>query len=308
MPRKLVNISASTIFNLANDDRPYLYTKIRNEKQRGLLDSGAQSSTMNEKTYEKIKKDGLQLFPCNVVISTCDGTKHRALGYVNVPFIVRKVKRIIPTLVVKQMEAELILGMDFWNAYRIKPCFTSNSYGIKVMSSESLFIGDPNEDNNCTEINFESDITPPKCQNVELPYELSTHEKKKLERVIQLFPFCSKEGELNKTHLKKAKIDTGDANPVRCKMRLEPPWKLKKIIEEIDRLEQRGIIRKVESSTWLQPLMAVPKTNGKWRICLDARWVNVVTKKNCYPLQNANRILTLIGKAKYISTIDMTDA
>lgn len=223
---------------------------------------------MNEKTYEKIKKHGLQLFPCNVVISTCDGTKHKALGYVNVPYIVRKVKRIIPTLVVKQMEAELILGMDFWNAFRIKPCFTSNSYGIKVLSSESLFIGDPNEDNNCTEINFESDITPPKCLNVELPYELSTNEKKKLEKVIQLFPFCSKEGELNKTHLKKAKIDTGDANPVRCKMRLEPPWKLKKIIEEIDRLEQRGIIRKVESSTWLQPLMAVPKTNGKWRIPL----------------------------------------
>lgn len=308
LPRKFVNISSSAIFNLANDERPYLYAKIHEEKQKGLLDSGAQSSAMNGKTYEKIKKYGLKLEKCNVVISTCDGTKHKALGYINVPYVVRKVRRIIPTLVVEQMEAELILGIDFWNAYRIKPCFTSNTYGIKIMASESLFIGDPNEDSTYTEINFESDITPPKCLNVELPYDLSIEERRKLEEVIKLFPFCPKDGELNKTHLKEAKIDTGDANPVRCKMRIDPPWKLKKIIEEIDRLEQRGIIRKVQSSTWLQPLMAVPKPNGKWRICLDARWVNSVTKKNCYPLQNANRILTLIGKAKYISTIDMTDA
>lgn len=36
--------------------------------------------------------------------------------------------------------------------------------------------------------------------------------------------------------------------------------------------------------------------------------LNKLTKKNAYPLQNANRILAMIGKAKYISTIDLTDA
>lgn len=77
---------------------------------------------------------------------------------------------------------------------------------------------------------------------------------------------------------------------------------------EIDRLERRGIIRRVESSEWLHPMLAVPKPNGKWRICLDARRLNAVTKKNSYPLQNANRILSLIGRAKYITTIDMRDA
>ena len=54
--------------------------------------------------------------------------------------------------------------------------------------------------------------------------------------------------------------------------------------------------------------MAAPKPNGKIRICMDARWLNAVTRKNAYPQQNANRILGLIQAAKFVTTIDMTDA
>lgn len=121
-------------------------------------------------------------------------------------------------------------------------------------------------------------------------------------------PFCSVDGELSKTWLKTAKIDTGNAKPVRSKVRMIPPGKLEKVLKEIDRLEKRGIIRKVEASEWLHPMIAVPKQTGAMRICVDARKLNAVTRKNAYPQQNANRILSMIGKAKYISTIDLTDA
>lgn len=308
MPRKFAHISSSTIFNLTNDKRPYLYIKVKDIKLRGLMDSGAQSSIMNEHTYEQLRLDGLKLEKCDVGISTVDGTKHDSLGYVNLPMTVRSVKRIIPTLVIREMETPLILGIDFWNAYRIKPCFTHNTYGIKVMAAETVALGDPNDGKNFAVLDFESDILPPKCLNVESVHDLSEEQHEKLNRIVKSFPYCPKTGELNKTQLKEAKIDTGTAEPVRCKMRIEPPWKLKKIIDEIDRLESRSIIRKVEAARWLQPLQAVPKPNGNMRICLDARWLNAVTEKNCYPLQNANRILTLLGKARYISSIDMTDA
>lgn len=160
----------------------------------------------------------------------------------------------------------------------------------------------------CEENSFEADVTPPKCISAEVPHELTKEQRDRLEEVISRFPFTNPNGELNKTHLREVKIDTGDAKPVRCKLRYDPPWKTQKIIEEVDRLVERGIIRKVESSDWLLPVLAVPKSNGKWRICTDARGLNALTKKNCYPQQNANRILGLIGKAKYITTIDMTDA
>lgn len=307
IPRKFRNIAMCRL-NLKDDNRPYLFVRISDDKARGLLDSGAMSSIMNRMLYDRLFKSGLKLYPCDIYMTTADGASHKALGYMKVPYLVRGVKRMIKTLVVEQSEAELILGMDFWNAFRIKPCFTSNTFGISVASGESTLTYDPNEHNASERIDFEADITPPKCINVEQEHDLTNEERDRLNRVIETFPFCSKEGELNKTQLRVAQIDTGDAKPVRCKLRIEPPHKQKLIIEEIERLERRGIIRKVESSEWLQPLMAVPKPNGKWRICLDARWLNAVTKKNCYPQQNANRILSLIGKAKYITTIDMTDA
>lgn len=307
LPKKFKNIAAARV-NLNDDNRPYLFVSIYESKPRGLLDSGAQASIMNRILYENLKKNGMKLYDCNIYITTADGTSHKTLGYAKVPYVIRGVKRIIPTLVVEQCAVELVLGIDFWNAFRIKPCFTSYIFGIEVASGESAEMVDPNDGIGNENVDFEADITPPKCINVGLPHKFSELEKSRLDFVVNKIPFCSKEGELNKTHLKTAKIETGDAKPYRCKLRIDPPHKQKKIIEEIERLEKRGIIRKVESSEWLQPLMAVPKPNGKWRICLDARWLNAATKKNCYPLQNANRILSLIGKAKYISTIDMTDA
>lgn len=306
MPMKFKRIS-SVRLNLEEDKRPYLFVRIFDGKEKGLMDSGAESSIMNENLYNQLKEtEQLTLHKCNVFISTADGTSHKALGYVEVPYVVKKIKRVIPTLVVRQSSAKLILGIDFWNAFRIRPCFIRNTYGINVIEGSTQVFSDPNDAHE--PVDFLADVTPPKCINIELPHELTEKQKSELKRVTDKFPFCNKEGILNLTPLKVAKINTGDAEPTRCKLRIEPPWKQKMIVEEIERLEKRGIVRRVESSEWLHPVLAVPKPNGKWRICLDARALNAVTKRNCYPQQNANRILSLVGKAKYISTIDMTDA
>lgn len=307
LPRKYAKISCARI-NCKNDDRPFLFVDIAERKFRGLLDSGAQLSVMGTEIYEYLLSKGHELYPCNIAITTVDGTAHMAMGYMKVKYTVKGIKRVIPTLVVAQSSAELILGIDFWNAYRIKPCFVSNTYGIKVIEGDSSQVDDPNTVFHGEIIDLASDITPPKCINVEQAHELNDEQRISLDRVIEKMPFCSVDGELSKTWLKTAKIDTGDAKPVRSKVRVIPPGKLEKVLKEIDRLEKRGIIRKVEASEWLHPMIAVPKPTGAMRICVDARKLNAVTRKNAYPQQNANRILSMIGTAKYISTIDLTDA
>lgn len=307
LPRKYARISCATI-NLNDDNRPYLFVGIVECKFRGLLDSGAQTSVMGLETYEYLLESGYKLFPCNIAISTVDGTTHMALGYMNVKYQVRGITRTIPTLVVQQSAAPLVLGMDFWNAYRIKPCFVSNTYGIEVIQESSESKDDPNLVFTSEITDEAAEITPPKCINVEQAHDLTEEQQKALDEVIEKLPFCKPEGELSQTWLRVAKIDTGNARPVRSKLRIIPPAKLARIVKEIDRLEARGIIRRVESSEWLNPMIAVPKSSGNLRICVDARKLNAVTKKNAYPLQNANRILSMIGKAKYVSTIDLTEA
>ncbi len=43
-------------------------------------------------------------------------------------------------------------------------------------------------------------------------------------------------------------------------------------------------IKLVEEATWLLPIVVVPKKNGKLKICVDFGKLNVVIKKDPYPL------------------------
>jgi len=52
----------------------------------------------------------------------------------------------------------------------------------------------------------------------------------------------------------------------------------------------------------------VKKPNGKYRFCLDFRKVNSVSKKDAYPLPNMNDILDKLRSARYIFTINLSQA
>jgi hypothetical protein len=43
-------------------------------------------------------------------------------------------------------------------------------------------------------------------------------------------------------------------------------------------------IQYVQEATWLSPIVVVPKKNGKLKICIDFKNLNVATKKDPYPL------------------------
>ena len=67
-----------------------------------------------------------------------------------------------------------------------------------------------------------------------------------------------------------AKLEVRDnVKPVFCKSRTVPFAMKKKIQEELDKLENDGIIRKVQTSDWADPLVPVIKPTGKLRLCGD---------------------------------------
>jgi hypothetical protein len=55
-----------------------------------------------------------------------------------------------------------------------------------------------------------------------------------------------------------------------------------------------GFIKLVEEATWLSPIMIVPKKNGKLKICVDFRKLNVATKKDPYPLCFNNEVINIV--------------
>jgi hypothetical protein len=54
----------------------------------------------------------------------------------------------------------------------------------------------------------------------------------------------------------------------------------------------------------LSPIVVVPKKNGKLRICIDFKKLNVATKMDPYPLHFINEVLNTIVGYKTYSFLD----
>jgi hypothetical protein len=65
--------------------------------------------------------------------------------------------------------------------------------------------------------------------------------------------------------------------------------------QHINKLLLARFIQSVEEATWLSPIVVIPKKNGKLRICIDFRKLNIATKKDPYSLPFTNEVLNTIA-------------
>jgi len=79
------------------------------------------------------------------------------------------------------------------------------------------------------------------------------------------------------------------------------PAKQAAVYAEVNEMLRLGVIEESESA-WNNPVTLVMKP-GKNRLCLDARRLSKVTKKDAYPLQNIDGILSI-----FISSVDLKHA
>lgn len=83
---------------------------------------------------------------------------------------------------------------------------------------------------------------------------------------------------------------------------------MKKIKEIIDRWLELGVIEP-STSEWRLPIVAIKKSDGNLRLCLDARKLNAITKKDCHITPNVlHKIESLPHKAKYYVRLDLNEA
>ena len=84
-----------------------------------------------------------------------------------------------------------------------------------------------------------------------------------------------------------------DAKPMFCKARPVPYALKPKVMEEIENLENMGILQNVETSEWATPIVAVPKKNGKVRICGDFKDTVIPQLKSINIYYQKSRIFLL---------------
>ena len=114
--------------------------------------------------------------------------------------------------------------------------------------------------------------------------------------------FSSKPG---KTNLTEHTIDTEDIRPIRLPAYRLPQAYRKVVKDELDEMLEHGVIEPSKSG-WSFPVVLVPKKGGNVRLCVDYHRLNSATKVDNYPMPRIEDLIDRLGKARFISTIDLT--
>ena len=99
------------------------------------------------------------------------------------------------------------------------------------------------------------------------------------------------------------RIDTGSHTPISSPVYRQGPKMEEEIKKTVEEYLSKGIIRP-SNSAWRSSVVMVPKGNDKWRMCIDYRPLNEITKIDTYPMPNIEDIFDALGGAKIFSKMD----
>ncbi len=133
---------------------------------------------------------------------------------------------------------------------------------------------------------------------------LSAAQKGELQHLIGQFSdvFSPLPGQ---TNIIQHDIQTPPGVIVRQRPYRVPEARRRAIEEEIHQMLKLGVIEP-SRSPWSSPIVLVPKPDGTLRFCNDYRRLNEVSQFDGYPMPRVDELLDRLGRARYISTLDLT--
>ncbi|XP_029679749.1 uncharacterized protein K02A2.6-like [Formica exsecta] len=269
----------------------YFEIFIHGEPLRALVDSGSNRTILGADGIRILRQLGVPTRKNYVTrIRTANGQLAEVREEAEVSFALKNQSRLISTCLLPDLAVSCIVGIDFLCEFGI---------GLDFATTEWYFAKEP-----AVRYNFESrSETPTVCSGFS---DLTPSQTERLENFLKSrIP----ETVINPgvTSLTEHEIDVGTNRPIKQRCYLVSPKVQEAIHNEVDKMLGAGIIEP-SYSEWSNPIVMVKKPNGKYRFCLDFRKVNSVSKKDAYPLPNMNGILDKLRSARYISTIDLSQA
>jgi len=95
-----------------------------------------------------------------------------------------------------------------------------------------------------------------------------------------------------------------DTKPIKSKVRKMSQVQLKALKEELTKLLNKGLIVP-SNSPWASPIVMVPKSGSRWRLCSDYRKVNKVTVKDAYSIPNIREAFESMTGSQFFSALDL---
>jgi len=134
--------------------------------------------------------------------------------------------------------------------------------------------------------------------------ELDDEKKRDIARIMERYgDTLTKEPGL--TDLAEFKIDTGECKQIYQRPYNTPAHFRASIDSEIDWLIDKRFIRP-STSSWASPIVAVRKSDGTARLCVNFKKVNAVTTNQPFYMPRVEEVLESVGKSRYISKLDLS--
>ena len=133
---------------------------------------------------------------------------------------------------------------------------------------------------------------------------LREEQRKDLQKMLRDFTDVL-QSEPGRTTLAEHRIDIGEAKPIR-----QVPYGLthaycELVKKELQEMRQRWVIEP-SMSDWAFSVVLVTKKDRTIRFCVDEWRLNGVAYMDAYPIPRVDDLLDQLGRAKYITTLDLS--
>lgn len=255
-----IQLAQDINYKFKRDNRPYVHIKINNVFLYALLDTGASISIIGKELqllWNSFKYENHQK---KLEIRIANGDMMESMSMKNIPIFYDGNTKNIEFAFVPMVIYPLILGMNFFKEFNFGFCMMKEITDNKTSSDVNL----------CEISHIQSDMEekiyfPPKAQQ-------------KLQKILSKFKY-NDNGNLGCQKILKHSINTTNVNPIAQVQYSYNPKVMEQIHKVIDDWLMNDVIEKSMSS-WRNPIVAVKKPDGSIRVCLDARKLNNVTKKD----------------------------
>ena len=96
-----------------------------------------------------------------------------------------------------------------------------------------------------------------------------------------------------------------NCKPYHAKPYPVPHSQEQKLRDEVSRLEQFGVLRKINRSEWASPMFTIPKPDGSLRSLADLRELNKRIKRKPYPLPKISDLLQKLEGFTWATSLDL---
>lgn len=280
--------------------RPIMHVDILGHHGTGLLDTAAERSIAGYKLYQLLLKENCNFHRSAISATLADGSC-RPREILTTTVDVKLEGRTIPTTFMIFPEARdnsTLFGMDFIEDGCIVPNVAQRTWSFANNDGlHELYFEDARQPMNSVRINSVLMLRSDEGDT------LAEDEKVKLENLLEnnLDIFGPGGGP---TPFAEHAIDTGDHSPISV-----PPYRMtaqkKDILRgELDAMLENDVIEECESP-WAAPVVLVPKKDSTFRVCVDYRCLNAVTKNDPYPLPRLDELLHLSKRTLFMTTLDL---